>query len=115
MAASTGIKLQGRLRVDLAPQFGDFSEVGSTDFDVIIPTRVTGSGSVATIHVDEHELQRKLAAGSAAFVAATAEQPETRADDTLVTFCEDVLGVKLTAWQRRTLSEWFAARGGRAA
>lgn len=114
MADAPGMKLRGRLRIELAPQFGDLNEIATADFDMTLPVRVTGEGAVATINVDESELSRRIRAGADAFAAAVApagdEQP---ADHSVVDFCERVLELKMTPWQARTMAQWFAARGAR--
>lgn len=113
MASNTGISLKGRLRVEMASQFGPLREVATHDFDVLVPARVTGEGSVATIHVDEAALKRMLARAGHAFTTATKDDPAREPDSSIATFCEDVLGLKLDPWQTRVLGEWVASRGTR--
>lgn len=113
MASNTGISLKGRLRVEMASQFGPLREVATQDFDVLVPARVTGEGSIATIHVDEAALKRTLTRAGHAFTAAVKDDADREADSSLTTFFEDVLGIKLEPWQTRLLGEWIASRGVR--
>lgn len=114
MADAPGMKLRGRLRIELAAQFGDLNEIATSDFDMVLPVRVTGEGAVGKVNVDETELSRRIRAGADAFAAAVAptgaEQP---VDRSVVDFCEQVLELKMTPWQARTMAQWFAARGAR--